>query len=265
MRAIASGLTLCWDYGCRDYGIAWPVNDDLRCDIGELFESNEYLEAAFNVSAANELWFYDIPRKKNLYLSSVAQLGRYGCKLTDWDNLPEYDGEPRKLTRELEKCKGTVLIRSGVIFYPFEEDFYRALFKPRASIINEAESRLAVAGGRCVGLHVRRTDNVVSIEHSPLSLFIDAIGKELESDPSTVFYLATDDPGVKAELADRFGAARFICTDKKVVRNTPEGIREALTEIIALSKCVRVYGSYWSSFSEASAMLGDIPLIQLKK
>jgi hypothetical protein len=48
-------------------------------------------------------------------------------------------------------------------------------------------------------------------------------------------------------------------------RHSKEGILEAVLEIYSLSKTARIFGSYYSSYSEMAAKLGKIKLEVLKK
>ncbi|MDE6127513.1 MAG: hypothetical protein K2G30_11235 [Muribaculaceae bacterium] len=263
MRAVAAGVALSRKLGVGFPDVEWPVNADLFCGADSLFDSPELNSHTRNTSASRDLWLYDLPRKKNMYLAGVAQLGRYGLKLTDWDRLPSFEGAPAALEEAARSAGRRVLIRSGVAFYPFSRELYRSLFVPRKELSAAAAERISVGGRRVVGLHIRRTDNEISIRRSPTRLFTEAVEREISADPGVMFYLASDDAEVKAGFRSRFGS-RIIVSDITTARNTAEGIREALTEIAALSGCARVYGSYWSSFSEAAAMLGDAELIQLK-
>lgn len=263
MRAIASGVSLSRKLGIEFPEIIWPVNNDLFCSFETLFENEDFVKYVKNISALKELVFYDTPRKKNLYLANAFQYGRYGLKLTDWDRLPSFCGNPESLEYEIKNAPKKVLIRSGVVYYPFSKELYRSLFNPKRKFIDEAVVRVSAAKGKIIGLHIRRTDNVISIKYSPLRLFTEAVEREIAADPDVMFYIASDDAGVKNSLKNQF-RERVIVSDKATDRDSVEGIEEALTEIIVLSRCSKVYGSYWSSFSEAAAMLGDTTLVQLK-
>lgn len=46
-------------------------------------------------------------------------------------------------------------------------------------------------------------------------------------------------------------------SDVEFVRNSKEGIECALLDLMALSRCEKIYGSYYSSFSEVAAKWGD--------
>lgn len=261
MRAIASALMLArnTDYDCE---IVWPVNKELYSPFERLFELVPELPSVTDISATADFWIYGYPRKKNLFISRLFQSRRFGSKIMPEVNYNINISDPESVQRILSKAGGKdVLIRTGLEFYPFEADFYRSLFQPKADIIAEARRRVPAAGN-FIGLHIRRTDNQQAIRFSPLNLFTSKIEEHLDADSSVKFYLATDDESVKRELWKQFGE-RIIYSSQEARRDSEEGIREGLIEMVALSFTGMIYGSYWSSFSEAAAMLGNVPLIQL--
>lgn len=263
MRAMASGLNLCSDLNisCE---IVWPVNKELHCCFEKLFKCVDNITVK-NINNLEDLYFYDSPRKKNLYLSRLFQKSKYSTILTDEILIHDnYIDDPSLFLKIKTSKYNKVLIRSGLEFYNFDNKFYRKLFQPHQYIENMAISRLNNYDGACIGLHVRRSDNIISISNSPLYLFFDAIESEIEKNDNARFYLATDSDDVKDILFKRYGS-RLSFSQDSANRNTEKGIIEALVEMITLSKCSKIYGSYWSSYSEAAALLGEIPLIQLKK
>ena len=115
-----------------------------------------------------------------------------------------------------------------------------------------------------IGLHIRRSDNVKSINESPLELFIEKIKEELNSNLNANFFLSTDDLRTEQELKSLFNN-KIITNQKNFDRNTPKGIKDAVVDLFCLSKTQYIYGSYWSSFSDIAARLGRIKLITIKK
>ncbi len=262
MRAIASGVALAQRLKLP-YTLKWPVNNDLFAGFNDIFEQTEWLPVIDNISSKQDLLFCDGPRKKNLFLSPLLQVGRYGLKIDDSKLEPLLD-QPHAVEQLISEVDGTILIRTGSEFYPNSDTLYRSLFKPTEAIFREAERRLKIdKGERPVGLHIRRTDNTLSILNSPDELFENAIREELETNPQTKFYLATDNEEVKFNLHRLFGDCITYST-KKADRTSRDGIIEGITEMTSLSMCSKIYGSYWSSFSEAAARIGSISLIQLK-
>lgn len=260
MRAIVSGLALRGQLGIRDCEIIWPVNADLYCEFEGILEPIPGVTIR-NVSAYKDLFIYDVPRKKNLFVPKLLSAFNSEVILSDNDFL---GGGTLDNPARIEKVMTAtdVTIRSGLSFYEFDEDFYREIIRPTPDLYEMACDRIP-AERRCIGLHVRRSDNTQSIKFSPLSLFTERIESEFKNNADVCFYLATDDNGIKTQLISRYGSDKIICSPKRAVRNTKEGILEAMTELLTLSMCERIYGSYWSSYSEAAALLGKTELIQL--
>jgi len=117
------------------------------------------------------------------------------------------------------------------------------------------------SGINVVGIHIRRGDNKKSIAESPSELFWDAMSKY---DNTTLFYLATDSIEERIEITTRFQDRILLGSDTIIGRNDPFGCREAVVDFYCLSRCSEILGSYYSSFSEMSAMYGDVPLTILR-
>lgn len=260
MRAIVSGLALREQLGIRDCEIIWPVNADLYCEFEGILEPIPDVTIR-NVSAYKDLFIYDVPRKKNLFVPKLLSAFNSEVILSDNDFLSGGTLDDQSQMATVTTATG-VTIRSGLSFYEFDDDFYRRVIRPRPGLYEKACDRIP-ADRRCIGLHVRRSDNAQSIKFSPLSLFTERIESEFKNDADVCFYLATDDNGIKTQLIGRYGSDKIICSPKRAVRNTKEGILEAMTELLTLSMCERIYGSYWSSYSEAAALLGKAELVQL--
>lgn len=257
MRAIASGIALCNDYDIKIKEVIWPVNEDLFCPFEKLFEPVDNVKI-INISSLKQLFYYDEPRKKNLKLSRLFQINRYSGKvINQHPAIINY-------INSFSNSNKPLLIQSGLIYYDFTPELYRSLFTPLKELDDMANDRLSSAGTPIIGLHIRRTDNIVSIEKSPTELFIKAMNKEVSENKEVKFYLATDDDQTKKQLKSIFGESKVICSETTASRNTETGIKEALTEMLCLMKCDKIYGSYYSSYSEAAAMLGNKQLKQLK-
>ena len=118
-----------------------------------------------------------------------------------------------------------------------------------------------------IGIHIRRTDNIASIENSPLELFMKNMDREMdENNGNCIFFIASDDSESKSLLLKRYGSKHiFTRTGIELSRAEQNGIRDAYIDLLCLSKCSKIYGSYWSSFGRCAAHIGNIPLIICKK
>ena len=138
--------------------------------------------------------------------------------------------------------------------------------KPSKNIEEKGAYLFRELTGQCVGVHVRRTDHTEAIANSPLALFAERMKKELETVADTSFFVATDDKEVRRELKELLPDAKLIFPQSDVIdRDSKEGIEEAFIEMLALSKCRKILGSYNSTFSLLPSYIGNIPLETVHK
>ena len=145
-------------------------------------------------------------------------------------------------------------------------DFYGGDFGwlcPVQEVADEVASLRGRLPSEFIGLHVRRTDNFKSGVYSPLWLFVRAVRQELRRDPALGIFLATDDARTKRALRRKFGN-RLFTRDDVADRAAPNGVRDAAVDLLLLSRATRIYGSYWSSFSETAARMGGSDFVQLE-
>lgn len=269
MRTLAGGLALAQRIGV-DYKIVWLKNWELNAAFDDIFRLDVIPAVKFSYPGKVKYGLsYSIPRLKNLYLTSCT-LKRFGVAFLDgmevYRKLAEREDEGKGIRSLFEngfsRCK-KCLLQGGINVYPYGNDMYRQLFKPVAEIADDVAGRLRMIGPSPIGVHIRRTDNVQSIQNSPDEVFLREMERILHMQPETRFYLATDSEEVKLRFGREFGD-RVYSSERIANRNTLAGIKEAATEMYTLAGTKAIIGSYYSSFSEAAAILGDIPLRQLR-
>ncbi len=141
-----------------------------------------------------------------------------------------------------------------------------SFLKPSANIEKKGKQLFSQLNENTVGVHVRRTDHTEAIANSPLSLFIDKMKQELQENPKTGFFVATDDALVKKELREGLPEATLIFNESGIIdRNSKEGLEDAFIEMLSLSRCRKIIGSYNSTFSLIPSYIGNIPLEVVKK
>ena len=106
---------------------------------------------------------------------------------------------------------------------------------------------------KAIGVHIRRTDHKKAIQGSPLESFLT----KMRNEPDAFFVVATDDKDIKQTIEQEF-LGRCVFPAITLTRKTEEGMIQGVADFIALSKCTKVWGSYWSSFSELAAKYGKI-------
>ena len=260
MRAITSGITLAKAAKFKSK-IIWPINKELYSPYEKLFDYGSLPTELKNINNIEDLFLYDLPRKKNIFLSSLLRFGRTNAFYHDINTFAsnnEYS--PENFYHRIILTGGKQFIRSGLDFFPFEPKTYRNIFKPS----KEVEELVCSIGNEmdinsCYGIHIRRTDNRQSISNSPVEIFFSKIEEVISVEPQAIFYLATDDCKLKKVFHDRYGN-RIKFNDIELRRDTNIGIKMALLEMLLLSRTKKIYGSYYSSYNESAAMLGNIPL-----
>lgn len=141
-----------------------------------------------------------------------------------------------------------------------------SFLKPSSYIEEKGKTLFSQLNENTVGVHVRRTDHTEAIANSPLSLFMDKMRNEVEKSRETTFFVATDDETVKKELREGFADVKLIFNESGIIdRNSKEGLEDAFIEMLALSRCRKILGSFNSTFSLIPSYIGDIPLEVVKK
>lgn len=138
-------------------------------------------------------------------------------------------------------------------------------FQPEESIgknVKEMTSRFAK---HMIGVHIRRGDNLESIAKSPIEGFYRRMDTELAENRRTAFFLATDSPEEEDKIRKRYPDRVISFAKKSLDRNEPGAIQEAMVDLLCLAATSRIIGSYWSSFSQLAAKIGNIKVVEVKE
>ncbi|MEM1038853.1 MAG: hypothetical protein AAGI12_05230 [Pseudomonadota bacterium] len=125
--------------------------------------------------------------------------------------------------------------------------------------------------GSCIGLHIRRTDHVKDAVsqtggYADDNQFMTQIEALIAQDVQARFFLATDNAETQQTFQDRFGERLVIYSSvprSDALRKT--SLRHAIFDVYLLSKCQRIFGSTYSSYSQLAHHLsgGRAPLEML--
>lgn len=250
LRAVMSAISLARD-SLVPLRVVWLRDSGLNARFSDLFQPLPPIPGAAVEIMESAAWYaYGVPRLRNLYIPSLYQRKAYDTILSEARLAAIiHDASSMELASSIQHhLRGKVLIQTGLGFYPTDDREFLQLFAPSEAVRSLLTKRQSNIGPHTVGLHIRRTDNVMALRHSPLSAFEAAMRSDLERDPEASFYIATDDPDVQTELSSRFPS----CCWSKISpsRSTLVGMQDALAELFTLIACPRFHGSYWSSFSD---------------
>lgn len=255
MRAVASAYTLMQQLG-GELRVVWFRDWALNAPFGDLFEPVSERGVSVREASLKDLLVYDRPRKHNFYIPVLFQ------KLLFHSCMYERKVGPLCYQESFWRkwaSQGKVYMASYDQFMAYDNRLVQSMFRPVDLVRREVERRCSLFSDYTIGLHIRRTDNVVSIRQSPLELFYSRLDEELDAHAGLCIYLATDSEEVKSDLRGRYGK-RLLVADAVADRGSVRGIQDAVVDMFTLSRTSKIYGSSGSSFSELAAQLGDVML-----
>lgn len=238
MRTIASAVQLSQKLNCK-IKVLWVKDPTLNAPFNSLFDGFPYPVIETTESSFSHRLFSLIYKRIKHYMLLDQKWIENKARGKDeslWIN------EIKDKNIYIEACSD-IYKDSGVY----------DIFKPKSSIQNKVISNCS----EFIGLHIRRSDNEMSIKYSPTKLFLDVIEKEIAKDSAVKFYLATDDLQEEKTISERFGDRIFTYKKRSVDRNTEVGIVDAMIDLTNLASCRKIYGSYYSSFSDVAAIWGN--------
>lgn len=112
-----------------------------------------------------------------------------------------------------------------------------------------------------VGVHVRRGDHDYAIKNNPLENFKAKMELELQSNPKTVFYLASDGADVIEYMNKEFPGKIIYNKGAALTRKSKSGMENAIIDLLALSKTRSIIGSFGSTFSDMASYIGKNKLV----
>ena len=241
MRAINSARVLAKKRG-ETLKVIWNVNPELGCPFEELFQKTD----AFSLRNIHSKWD---PQKVFYQLTRMA-VGNEELRANRTEQ-----GLPDAYVASLPQ---NLYIATEEHFFPCHD---YSPFQPTTEIADRVNAITAGFKSHNVGIHIRRTDNKPAIGKSSTQSFIDAMQKELSIDPSTMFYLATDDLSEEANLRRVFPDRIISNETRDLSRDSVNGVKDALLDLMCLSKTDKIIGSYFSSFTDIAADINGIPKV----
>lgn len=247
MRSINSSISLSND---DDLIIYWFKDKGLNCCFSQLFKpiplpNVTLIEANFwhKISV-------DRPRKKNLYIPRFYQKLRFDSCL--------YENETKEghlnYLQWTKQHKSVYLASYNQFYTPSNK--LKNLFIPTDYIQERINETCSHHTQHTIGVHIRRGDLEIAYKKSPIKLFVDAMEQAIQKNPDCNFYLATDSETDKYFLNKRFGN-RIICLQQAADRNSILGMENAVIDLYALARTQTIFGSFYSSYSEIAAQLGQ--------
>jgi hypothetical protein len=260
IRVIASAITLCRKLN-KQLTVVWNEDQYLNCSYTKLFLPSEKFEV---MGKKKKYHFLKNTHGSDPYKNILAQMVN---KLVNIDYYVHEDDFYNLIWTGKLNVPETVSRYKNVYFQTCQQvdaiDESIQYLKPVAEIERTVNEISAGFNAYTIGVHVRQTDNLQSVQNSPLNLFIDEMKRAVLLETETKFFLATDDLSIEQKLINIFGN-RIITYKKDFSRQTMKGIQDAMIDLFSLSKTQKILGSYWSSYSEMASLINGTPLKILK-
>lgn len=253
MRAIAGAIELGRQTG-QPVRIVWFPDAGLGCRFGQLFLPLQAEGVSLREATPADYLLLDRPRPRNLFIPRLWQRLRYSLRI-----------EERTTAAGMYAGCDFVSWIKGRHTWMASYHYFHSLtipqgiytpFRPLPHLQQRIDAMAAKLGDHPVGIHIRRTDHVQSIEESPTDAFIRRMQ---QLPPETRFYLATDDEHEKETLRKAF-PNRVFTAESKAERGSLSGMEDALVEMYILARTHLILGSAGSSFSATAANIGNIQL-----
>lgn len=258
LRALMSAYTLAINLN-RPLKILWVRDNELNASFSDIFQQKCEFYQIEEISQLKFLLRYSPPRKKNVFISYLIQSLYDYYYFNQIGKRSIFPSKEQWLSGFNDK---SFIIVSGSSFFDYDPALINTVF-PISNIVRNRVSEILKRKMPQFAIHIRRTDNELSIKYSPIDLFVETIDYELSKNREALFFLATDDESVKKTLIKKY-PNNIIFNLVPANRKTSKGIIDGMSELEIISQCDIIYGSYWSSFTEIAAQKGNKKLIVLK-
>lgn len=249
MRAMATGIAIARHYQSQA-NIYWNNCPGLKANFSDLFKPIRENDIMI---IENRSWTHDVRNTRSYLLRWPFLRIKYN---QIFFNYYYSDSNEKDILTQISGKKNDSLLL--VSCYPMCEQLdLRALFVPTDEVQCDIDKITKQYSAQTIGVHIRRTDNNKSIKSSPISAFEKRMQTELEKNPNTTFYVASDDNEVKKYLKKQY-PPNVITIFEDTSRNSLEGMRFAVVDLFCLSKTNHIIGSYYSSYSHIASVLGGI-------
>lgn len=255
LRALLSVRYLADNAPAIQVSVEWADNAECGARFEQLFQLTSIETKQLKIGSRS--WYHAPDCRWNLHLPGLLRRMHYDAQWVNFHSSLTIDNLVQQAQRHRR-----LYISTGYALCPTPPDGLRRL-QPTLRLRQCIESLTAHFDEHTIGLHIRRTDNAKSIAHSGDDLFRNAIREAIARDERANFYLATDDNTLKNQLVEEF-SGRIAVQQCHGTRATLQGMEEAVIDLYSLARTNRLIGSFWSSYTDTAAELGNIPLTILK-
>lgn len=264
MRAIDSMISLCEKQN-QNLTIIWLKSDNLNCSFNSIFSplnskkiTIRIIQNEFLYKVILKLLFKNENIYKNGFWENIYDSDQQinsGFSLVEADDI-FYSKTEDLMNSFFDKKGQNILIESCYRHIKKDQNSYR-YFIPVNTIFQQVTKK-SKHFKNTIGLHIRRTDHIKSIVTSTDEKIIQLIDSLISDDPNCNFFLSTDCNKTKQYLLKRYKNRITANQDLTYKRNNKKSIQYAVLDLYCISRTARIYGSFFSTFSQVAADIGNI-------
>ena len=240
--------------------IEWVRNKDCNCAFADLFELIKNFRVVEKYSIIRDDG--KIERSLNPFRKLLYNMRMPSASSIFFNRDIVQMKNNKDLSSEFQDLKN-IYIQTETSFIKGKEPF--SFLKPTLFIEEKKDKLTAQYNENTIGVHIRRSDNVNAVNSSPTALFITKMQEEIDINGNTNFFLATDSEKEENKLRGLFKEKIITYKKRSYNRNSKEAIQDAWIDMLCLSGTKKIFGSYYSSFSEIASEIGRIPLEIVQK
>lgn len=190
-----------------------------------------------------------------------AVLSQFKLDNPNWYGIQSFRNSKADVVKRIQNASsGTDVFIETCDAFMNELDY--SWIHPSAEVFRRVNETRRCLEGEYIGVHIRRTDNLLSRIYSPLYLFDAVIDRELHCHEDGRIFLATDDDETKNYLVARHGSS-IVTRMGLAPRHADEGVLDGFVDLLLLSESTKLFGSRGSSFSVVAAQIGNKPYSQV--
>lgn len=272
LRALGSAIAFAKETQ-RTVVLIWVPDHHLNCKFGDLFVEQDDVIVSDDFSPDEE-WPFDGERQTDTHTMHAVSwynfMRHHGVRVNDPSELVTDDKDKHIFVATayvIQSMATPFIIRTKSPYW----NVLRSL-TPHITVARMVENFAQLPMNRMMGVHIRskriQTDimgvgvDEYSVESSTRTDYwrnltqLHTFVEEMRRQPaSQLFYVAADQIDVLEKLQQEF-PSRIFCNARHCDGRERDCLPYALADIILLSRCATIRGSYWSSFSEIAVRIG---------
>lgn len=252
MRVIASVYKYSLENN-HELVVYWNRQKDFNQSFKKCFAPTINLKVIDHLIGFN----YNNPYKLNLFIPRLLDkiIKRKSFYFVKENELEKIIREAVK--NKIEEITVSTCFQHGEM-YPLSE-----IFCPNRDILRKIDDIYKSFSEYTVGIHIRRTDNVLSKNISKPEIFKEKVRLLFKEKTNAKVFLCTDDAVIKEQFKCEFGE-NIITYESRLDRYTPKGITDAIVELFLLAKTNIIWGSFNSSYTDIASQIYGIERVIVK-